>query len=125
MSGDGGNNYFHGDAVIIHDGTGHQGIVHNYAAPPKPPTLDEALRTVVALMRELRAEVGPEDQRSFDDALPVLAADATDAAGTAVEVPGRRRALLTVVGIATLLGTVGTPLLDAARAALELLGVGG
>ncbi|MEU3691015.1 hypothetical protein [Streptomyces narbonensis] len=120
MSGNGGNNYFQGDAVIIHDGTGHQGIVHNYAAPPQPPTLEEALRTVVALMRELRAEVGPEDQRSFDDALPVLAADEAAAAP-----PVQRRALLTVAGIAALLGTVGTPLLDAARAALELLGVGG
>ncbi|MFB7606050.1 hypothetical protein [Streptomyces gardneri] len=122
MSGD---NYNFGDVVNIHDGSGHQGIVHNYAAAPQPPTLDEALRTVVTLMRELRAEVGPEGQRAFDDALPVLAADATDVAGTAVEVPGRRRALITVAGIAALLGTVGTPLLDAARAALELLGVGG
>ncbi|GGW01448.1 hypothetical protein GCM10010230_31870 [Streptomyces narbonensis] len=121
MSGD-GNSYYFGDAVNIQGGTGHQGIVHNHAAPAQPPTLEEALRTVVALMQGLRAEVAPEDRQSFDDALPVLAADATDAA---VEAPVRRRALLTVAGIAAMLGTLGAPLLDSARAALELLGVGG
>ncbi|MFE1547021.1 hypothetical protein [Streptomyces sp. NPDC058718] len=118
MSGD-GDSYYFGDAVNIHGGTGHQGIVHNHPAPPQP-TLEEALRTVVELMRVLRAEVPPEDRGSFDDALPVLAADEAAAAP-----PVRRRALLTVAGIAAMLGAVGTPLLDAARAALELLGVGG
>ncbi|MFI6419567.1 hypothetical protein ACIBG6_19505 [Streptomyces sp. NPDC050842] len=121
MSGD-GNNYYFGDAVNIHGGTEITGIVNNYPAPPQQPTLEEALRTVVALMRELRAEVAPEDQQSFDEALPVLAADAT---GAGVETPVRRRALLTVAGIAAMLGTLGAPLLDSARAALELLGVGG
>ncbi|MFF8834231.1 hypothetical protein [Streptomyces sp. NPDC015130] len=115
-----GNRY--GDQVNMFGGQGNQGIVHHHHAPPPPATLDEALRIVVACMRELRAEVGPEDRQSFDEALPVLAADATDAA---VETPVRRRALLTVAGIAAMLGTLGAPLLDSARAALELLGVGG
>ncbi|GEB58749.1 hypothetical protein [Streptomyces gardneri] len=115
----GGNNYG-GDQVNIFGGEGHTGIVHHHAGPQQQPTLEEALRTVVELMRVLRAEVPPEDRGSFDDALPVLAADED-----ATPPPVRRRALLTVAGIAALLGTVGTPLLDAARAALELLGVGG
>ncbi|MFE7553447.1 hypothetical protein [Streptomyces gardneri] len=114
-----GDNYGGGDQVNIFGGEGHTGIVHHHPAPPQP-TLEEALRTVVELMRVLRAEVPPEDRGSFDDALPVLAADED-----ATAPPARRRALLTVAGIAALLGTVGTPLLDASRAALELLGVGG
>ncbi|MFI9748334.1 hypothetical protein [Streptomyces sp. NPDC052494] len=113
-----GNHY--GDRVNMIGGFGNKGIVHNHPAPQQQPTLDEALRTVVALMRELRAEVPSEDRGSFDEALPVLAADEA-----ATAPPVRRRALLTVAGIAAILGTVGTPLLDAARAALELLGVGG
>ncbi|MFD3661328.1 hypothetical protein ACFWVF_12135 [Streptomyces sp. NPDC058659] len=127
MTGDGnrgGDSHGGGgrDTVNIFGGEGHTGIVHNHHAPSQQPTLEEALRTVVTLMRELRAEVAPEDRRSFDEALPVLAADAT---GAAVETPVRRRALVTVAGIAALLGTLGAPLLDSARAALELLGVGG
>ncbi|MFB7590447.1 hypothetical protein [Streptomyces sp. NPDC056169] len=73
-------------------------------------------------MRQLRAEVAPEDRTAFDEALPVVAADTAD---PGVATPVRRRALVTVAGIAALLGAVGTPLLDSARAALELLGVGG
>ncbi|MFD0149205.1 hypothetical protein ACWGQ4_00960 [Streptomyces sp. NPDC055721] len=112
-----GNHY--GDRVTMIGGTGNKGIVHHHA-PQTQPTLEEALRTVVELMRVLRAEVPPEDRGSFDEALPVLAADEA-----ATAPPVRRRALLTVAGIAAMLGAVGTPLLDAARAALELLGVGG
>ncbi|MET9671914.1 hypothetical protein ABZY68_02300 [Streptomyces sp. NPDC006482] len=113
-----GDNYGGGDQVNIFGGTAHTGIVHHHVAAQ--PTLEEALRAVVALMRELRAEVAPEDRGAFDEALPVLAADAPAEAQQT-----RRRALVTVAGIAAVLGTVGTPLLDAARAALELLGVGG
>ncbi|KQX09391.1 hypothetical protein ASC82_26070 [Streptomyces sp. Root431] len=116
----GGAHHGSGDMVNIFGGEGHAGIVHHHGGPPPQPTLEEALRTVVELMRVLRAEVPPEDRGSFDDALPVLAADEAATAS-----PVRRRALLTVAGIAAMLGTVGTPLLDAARAALELLGVGG
>ncbi|MEU7070786.1 hypothetical protein AB0B30_07935 [Streptomyces narbonensis] len=112
-----GNHY--GDRVNMIGGTGNQGIVHHHAPQPQP-TLEEALRTVVTLMGQLRAEVPSEDRGSFDDALPVLAADEAVTAP-----PERRRALLTVAGIAAMLGTVGTPLLGSARAALELLGVGG
>lgn len=121
----GGDNHGGGggrDTVNIFGGEGHTGIVHNHPAPPPQPTLEEALRTVVAIVRELRAEVAPEDRRSLDEALPVLEADAAD---PAVGTPVRRRALLTVAGIAAMLGTLGAPLLDSARAALELLGVGG
>ncbi|WP_329622575.1 hypothetical protein OG357_20785 [Streptomyces sp. NBC_01255] len=124
MSGDnhGGNNHGSGDVVNIFGGQGHTGIVNNPAPPQQQPALEAALRTVVELMEQLRADVGPEDRRSFDEALPVLEADAAD---PAVETPVRRRALLAVAGIAALLGTAGASLLDAARAALELLGVGG
>ncbi|MCX5391640.1 hypothetical protein [Streptomyces sp. NBC_00094] len=123
-----GDNYGGGDQVNIFGGTAHTGIVHHHVAAQ--PTLEEALRAVVALMRELRAEVAPEDRGAFDEALPVLAADVLAAPAPAVDAPAdaqqtRRRALVTVAGIAAVLGTVGTPLLEAARAALELLGVGG
>ncbi|MDV5146713.1 hypothetical protein R1T08_21605 [Streptomyces sp. SBC-4] len=119
----GGNHHGSGDQVNIFGGTGHTGITHNHPAPPQQqPALEAALRTVVELMEQLRADVGPEDRRSFDEALPVLDPDGGDAA---VPAPVQRRALVTVAGTAALLGAVGTPLLDSARAAMELLGVGG
>jgi hypothetical protein len=105
----GGNHY--GDRVTIHGGTGHQGIVHHHAAPQQ--SLEDTLRAVVELARALRGEVHPEDRASIDDALPVLAA------GPSAEPAGRRRSLM---ALAATVGSVGQPLLESVRAALDLLG---
>ncbi|MCX4788851.1 hypothetical protein OG369_22540 [Streptomyces sp. NBC_01221] len=109
-----GGNYHFGDEVVINGGDGHTGIVHNHHAPQ--PTLEDTLRAVVELARALRGEVPEEDQASIDNALPVLAA------GPSAEPAPRRRSLMALAAIAATVGTIGQPLLDSVRAALELLG---
>ncbi|MER8231181.1 hypothetical protein [Streptomyces sp. NPDC094049] len=109
----GGDQHF-GDVVNIHGGQHHQGIVHHHHAPA--PTLQETLKAVADLARALRGEVPEEDRASIDAALPVLAAE--PAAG-----PGaQRRSLMALAAVAVAVGTVGQPLLDTVRAALDLLG---
>ncbi|MEU0406172.1 hypothetical protein ABZ318_39480 [Streptomyces sp. NPDC006197] len=110
MTGD--NNYY-GDAVNIHGGRGHTGIVHHHHAPQA--TLEETLRAVVELARALRGAVPEEDRASIDDALPVL----TD--GPAAEPAARRRSLMALAAVAATVGAIGQPLLDSVRAALELI----
>ncbi|MEV4425511.1 hypothetical protein ACN9M0_16700 [Streptomyces sp. R-07] len=108
-----GNHHYYGDAVNIHGGQGHTGIVHNHHAPQA--NLDETLRAVVELAKALRGEVPEEDRASIDDALPVLAD------GPSAEPVARRRSLMALAAIAATVGAIGQPLLDSVRAALELL----
>ena len=109
-----GGKYHFGDEVNINGGDGHTGIVHNHYAPQA--SLEETLRAVVELARALRGEVSDEDRASIDDALPVLVT------GPSAEPTTRRRSLMALAAIAATVGTVGQPLLDSIRAALELLG---
>ncbi|MEV6162875.1 hypothetical protein AB0L71_13280 [Streptomyces sp. NPDC052052] len=109
-----GGNYHFGDEVNIYGGSGHTGIAHNHHAPQ--PTLEETLRTVVELARALRSEVPEEDRASIDGALPVLAD------GPSAEPTTRRRSLMALAAIAATVGSIGQPLLESVRAALELIG---
>ena len=72
MSGD---NYYFGDSVSMHGGLGNTGIVKNQAAPAQTsPELEAALRQLVELVTELRAQVPPARAQSIDEALPDLRA---------------------------------------------------
>ena len=115
MSGD---NYYFGDNVSMHGGFGNTGIVKNHAAPAgteASPALEAAIRQLVELVQELRAQVPPASAQSIDDCLP----DITTAPGTQ---PQRHRALMAVAGIAATVGAVGQPVVEAVNSVLALLG---
>ncbi|MFB0630087.1 hypothetical protein [Streptomyces sp. AB3(2024)] len=104
-----------GDTVNMYGGQGNQGIVHQHAAPVAP-SAEQAVRELLALLAELRAQVPDESARCIDSALPAITADA------AVPPAERHRALMAVAGIAATVGAIGTPVLEAVRALLALLG---
>jgi hypothetical protein len=76
-----------------------------------------ALREMISLVLELRAQVSPADRADIDESVSVIRQG--ERAG-----PGAmRRAVRNVVGIAKMAGTVGGPALDAALKVKELLGL--
>ncbi|WP_406443286.1 hypothetical protein OHB14_30365 [Streptomyces sp. NBC_01613] len=116
MSGD---NYYFGDSVTMHGGTGNTGIVKNQAAAdpsPVAPALQEAVDELRRLIEALRDQVPAASAQAIDDSLPALTTDA----GTAPQ--ERHRALMAVAGIAATVGAVGQPALEAVNRILGLLG---
>ncbi|MFD8027095.1 hypothetical protein [Streptomyces lavendulae] len=104
-----------GDTVNMYGGQDNKGIVHHHAAPPARSP-EQAVRELLALLAELRAQVPAESARYIDSALPAITAD------PAVAPEERHRALLAVAGIAATVGAVGVPVVEAVRALLALLG---
>lgn len=117
MSGD---NYYFGDNVNMHGGTGNTGIVKNQAAaadsPTVPPELEAAVGELLRLVEQLRGQVPPVSAQAIDDSLPAISADG----GTPPQ--ERHRALLAVASIATTVGALGQPVIEAVNKILELLG---
>ncbi|MFF7180073.1 hypothetical protein [Streptomyces sp. NPDC008121] len=115
------SNYYYGNTVNMHGGTNNTGMVNHQSgtvgAQASSPALEAAVRELLQLLQELRAAVPPATAHSIDETLPVLAAPAADAPPE-----DRRRALMTVAGIAATAGAIGQPVLDSVRAVLELLG---
>ncbi|MFF9013514.1 hypothetical protein ACF09C_11200 [Streptomyces sp. NPDC014870] len=109
----GDSNNFYGDVVHMNGGTGNQGIVHHHASP----AVEQALLAVLARVDALRGDLGPEEWQALDDARPALEA------GDGVPDGARRSALRAIRSVAEAAGSIGQPLLDATRAALQLLGV--
>jgi hypothetical protein len=115
------NNYYYGNTVNMHGGTNNTGMVNHQSgtvgAQASSPALEAAVAELLRLVRELRGNVPSATAQSIDEALPALAAPASD---TPPE--DRRRALMTVAGIAATAGAIGQPVLDSVRAVLELIG---
>ncbi|MEU9856928.1 hypothetical protein [Streptomyces sp. NPDC047974] len=105
--------HYHGDVVNMHGGQGNQGIVHHHAPAPAL-TPEQALAAVRELAEALRTQLPDADREALDEGLAGL--------DEAAAGPERRRTLLAIAGIAATVGTLGQPLLDSVRAALELLG---
>ncbi|GGY43408.1 hypothetical protein [Streptomyces omiyaensis] len=101
-----------GDTVNMYGGERNTGIVHHHAPVPAT-TPEQALAAVRELAEALRAQLPDADREALDEGLAEL-----DGAAPG---PSRRRTLLALAGIAATVGAVGQPLLDAVRAALELL----
>ncbi|MFI8368625.1 hypothetical protein [Streptomyces sp. NPDC085466] len=101
-----------GDTVNMYGGEWNTGIAHHHA-PAAPPTLEQALATVLQRAGALREAVPEADREALETGLAELDAPADG--------PSRRRTLIAIAGIAATVGAVGQPLLDAVRAALELL----
>lgn len=76
-----------------------------------------ALREMVALIQELRLQVTPADRATLDESASVIRQ------GERAEPGALRRAMGAVIGIATMAGMVGGPVLDVALKAKQLLGM--
>lgn len=118
MSGGDQHYYFgSGDHVTMHGGSGNVGIDKRITPAQKlPPAVQEALRELLTLVQELRAQVPPVSASTLEHSLPVLRAEAN------VQPQERHRALLAVAGIAATVGAVGVPVVEAINKVLELLG---
>ncbi|MGW3987679.1 hypothetical protein [Streptomyces sp. NPDC004830] len=110
-----GNNYYYGDNVSMHGGSGNTGIVKNGGAGDTDPALRLALAELLQGVRELREQLPQPSVQLIDESLPVLAADAAPP-------QERHRALLAVAAIAAAVGAVGQPVAEAANRILQMLG---
>ncbi|WP_436738260.1 hypothetical protein [Streptomyces sp. BBFR102] len=118
MSGD---TFHFGDSVTMNGGVGNTGIVKHQAAPAATgadSALQEALRDLAPLLRDLRERVSPMSAEMIDDSL-----DDLDAEGESTP-RGRHRALMAVSGIAQSVGAVGAPALEAVNRVLAMLSPG-
>lgn len=112
----GGDHYYFGDSVTMHGGRHNTGMVKNTAPAAMDPELRTAIEALTAHLRRLRPEVPPLGVQTIDESLEVLAPDAV------VQPQARTRALMAVAGVAATAGALGTPVLEAVNAVLQLLG---
>jgi hypothetical protein len=117
-----GSNYHYGDSVtntnygsqnVQFGPNSHMRVTNSQGSADTTA----ALREMVMLIQELRAQVTPADRQALDESASVLRQ------GERAEPGVLRRAVGTVIGIATLAGSVGGPALDAALKVKELLGL--
>ncbi|MFD6423455.1 hypothetical protein [Streptomyces sp. NPDC060198] len=100
-----------GDSVTQH-GDHNTGIVHHHA--PLPP--EDALRRLQVAVAALRPHLTEED-------LPVVEAGMqTLALGSGAEPSRVRLALTRIAGVATMIGGVGVPVVEAVRGVMESWG---
>ncbi|MEU7021183.1 hypothetical protein ABZ990_11075 [Streptomyces sp. NPDC046203] len=119
MSEGSGNNFFYGNTVNMHGGSGNTGMVvqsQNVNAAGENPELARAVGELVRLLAELRPQLSAQDAEVVDASLPVITGEAE------AEPTRRRQALMTVLGIASLAETLGPPVVAAIRSVLGLLG---
>ncbi|MEU5810395.1 hypothetical protein [Streptomyces sp. NPDC047718] len=119
MSGD---NYHFGDNVTMNGGSGNIGIQKNLGSAEGPEGLPPQLRAAVEDLRDLvealRGELPPASTQVLDAALP----DATG--GAAVPQEARQSALMSIAGIAAVVGPLGQPIVEAVTRILGLLTAG-
>ncbi|WP_435611611.1 hypothetical protein [Streptomyces sp. bgisy159] len=114
-----GTNYYYGDNVNMHGGSGNTGMIKNQApapAAPASPELQAAVQELLDLLSELRPRIPAASAQALDDSVPGITAD------PAAPAQERHRALLAVAGIAATVGAVGQPIVEAVNRVLELLG---
>jgi hypothetical protein len=92
-------------------GTGNIGKQVNHGAAEA----EAALRELIQAVEALRGQVSAEDRRAIDESL------ATVRQGEAAGPNGVRRALSTLAGVATVVGQVGAPVIDAVRKVMVAL----
>ncbi|MEU3849550.1 hypothetical protein [Streptomyces sp. NPDC029554] len=109
-----GNNYYYGDNVNMHGGSGNTGIVKHGTTGEPDPALRLALAELLQGVRELREQLPQPSVQLIDESLPVLAADAAPP-------QERHRALMAVAAIAAAVGAVGQPVAEAANRILQML----
>jgi hypothetical protein len=92
--------------------------VHNIGKQVNHAAIDAeaALRELVQAVETLRGDVSAEDRRTIDEAL-ITVRRGEDAASPG----GVRRALSTLAGVATVVGQVGAPVIEAVRKLMAAL----
>jgi hypothetical protein len=93
--------------------TGIGAINNNYGASDP----QAALRELINAAHALRAQVSPADRQALDESL------ATIGTGADVEPQPLRGALRKLAGVATLVGQVGVPVVEAVRKVLTAFGL--
>lgn len=117
MSGEQHYYFGSGDHVTMHGGSGNIGIDKRVISPQAvSPEVQKALRELLTLLPELRAQVSAAGAEVLDDSLPALRAEAN------VSPRERHRALHAVAGIAATVGALGAPILESVNKILGLLG---
>ncbi|MEU9177947.1 hypothetical protein AB0C90_13985 [Streptomyces sp. NPDC048550] len=116
MSGD---SYYFGDNVNMTGGTGNTGMVKNVGAPAAAagphPELLAAVDELRRLIGELRAQLPPTSAQVLDAALPAATGEAP------VPAESRQSALMSIAGIAAVVGPLGQPIVEAVTRILDLL----
>ncbi|GGT34313.1 hypothetical protein [Streptomyces chromofuscus] len=117
-----GQNFYFGDNVNMHGGTGHTGFVKgqvaaaNVTGAAASTDLQAAVQHLLQVVEELRDRLPAAEGEVLDDYLPAITAD------TATVPPqARHRALYAVAGIAATVGALGQPVVEAVNKVLELL----
>jgi hypothetical protein len=112
---EGGNTYnISGDSTVQFGGKHNTGKIV-YQAPADARL---ALEDVIRLAEALRGQVGPADARVIEQSVDDLRRSGVS------DHAKLRRALANIMGIATLVGQVGAPVIQASRAVLTALGIG-
>jgi hypothetical protein len=107
------SNYHYGDNITQY-GKRSIGKV-SYQAPAD---LRLALLEIIRLAEELRGQVSVADCQVIDESVEILGG------GDTVDHGSLRRALSSIAGIATIVGEVGVPVIEAVRKVITALGVG-
>ncbi|MFK0152506.1 hypothetical protein ACIQVK_10570 [Streptomyces sp. NPDC090493] len=108
----GGGSFHIGDSVTQTGGIGNTGINKGQGAVDP----QAAFRDMIQAIQVMRGQVSTEDQRVIDDSLRVVGSGANVEPGTL------RRALGAIAGVATVVGEVGVPVVEAVRRVLALFG---
>ncbi len=101
---------------VIQIGNYNVGVINNQADKPPQDELRTAVAELNAVVRVLRGQVPAEDRTIIDDAIETIGSGETTERGSL------RRALTSLAGIASLVGDVGAPVIEAIRKVAAALG---
>lgn len=102
----------------MYGGSHNTGIIKNQysgASQQASQHLLEAIEELSRLLQELRTQVAPATAQVIDDSLPVISSRTSAP-------QERHRALIAVATIASTVGALGQPVVEAVNRVLELLG---
>jgi len=106
------SNYYGGNFVTQY-GPNSLGMVNNNA----PVDRQVALRDMIDAIQILRGQVSPDDRQVIDESMRTIGT------GTDVQPQHLRRSLSNLVGIATVVGQVGVPVVEAVRKVMTAFGL--
>jgi hypothetical protein len=105
-------NFHFGDEVTQY-GDHNVGMIKNQG----PADPQAAFRDMVSAIQVLRGQVSPADRQVIDESMQAIGA------GGNVEKGTLRRALGNIAGVATMVGQVGVPVIEAVRAVMAAFGL--
>jgi hypothetical protein len=105
-------NFHFGDEVTQY-GDHNVGMIKNQG----PADPQAAFRDMVSAIQVLRGQVSPADRQVIDESMQAIGT------GGNVEKGTLRRALGNIAGVATMVGQVGVPVIEAVRAVMAAFGL--